>query len=282
MTSSSELQLVLICGLAGSGYSTALHVLEDNGFSAVDNVPLALVDKLISLEVETAGRRLAVSLDGRTSGFDAAGLAQLMADIRRRLGDAARLVFLSASDDATRRHHPLDDKGDLMAAIADDWMRMAPVQGSADVAIDTSSTSPTDFRAALLGQLQLMPPGPLPVYIQSFSNRGGIPRDADMVLDMRFLDNPHWHPGLEQQTGLDDGVQAFLTDSPSFAPAMEALKNMISIALPRFSAEGRPQFSIAVGCTGGRHRSVFAAVKMAEMVKTMGHAAVISHRDLKS
>ena len=288
MTSSPDLQLVLICGLAGSGYSTALNVLEDNGFSAVDNVPLALVDKLISLEVETASRRLAVSLDGRTSGFDADGLMQLMTDIRRRLGTAAQLVFLSASDDelyrrfnATRRHHPLDDGGGLTAAIAEDWRRMAPVRGAADVAIDTSSTSPTDFRAALLGQLKLMPAGPIPIYIQSFSYRGGIPTDADMVLDMRFLDNPHWQPGLAEQTGLDDGVQAFLTASPSFAPAMAALKDMVSLALPRFAQEGRPQFSLAVGCTGGRHRSVFAAVTIAGMVEAMGHAAVIRHRDLK-
>lgn len=280
-------QLVLISGLAGSGYSTALNVLEDVGFSAVDNLPLALVDKLISLEVETAGRQLAVSLDGRTSGFNAEGLVDLMADIRRRLGDRVKLVFLSAEEDviyrrfnATRRHHPLDQSGDLMVAIHKDGKRMAPVEQIADIAIDTSGASPTQFRAALLSQLGLGQSRKMPVLIQSFSYRYGLPQDADMVFDMRFIENPHWQPDLADQTGLDQDVQDYLSASETFTSAMKNIQDLLEGALPRFDAEGRPKISIAAGCTGGRHRSVFTAVSLAERITSMGYDVTISHREL--
>ena len=282
-------QLVLISGLAGSGYSTALNVLEDIGFSAVDNLPLALVDKLISLEVETAGRRLAVSLDGRTSGFDADGLVNLMTDIRRRLGDGVKLIFLSAEDDvlyrrfnATRRHHPLDDQGDLMAAITEDRRRMALVEDIADIAMDTSGASPTQFRTALLNKLGLGEWRKMPVLIQSFSYRHGLPQDADMVYDMRFVDNPHWQVGLAAQTGLDQDVQQFLDQTESFVIAINQLKDMLGHVLPKFDAEGRPKFSIAVGCTGGKHRSVYSAVKLAEIITRMGFEATVTHRELRA
>lgn len=284
---SPDLKLVLISGIAGSGSSTALNILEDIGFSIVDNLPLALIDKLISIEVEMAGRKVAIALDGRTSGFKASGLMTLMGDIRQRLGDGLKLVFLSASDDelyrrfnATRRHHPLDDSGDLMKAIADDWSRMGLIESKADIAIDTSNTNPTDFRALLLSQLGLAPMRRIPIYIQSFSYRNGIPRDADMVLDMRFLPNPHWQSGLAKKTGLDEEVQEFLSSSLGFMPALEAIEKMISISLPALSREGRAQFSIALGCTGGRHRSVAAAISLAKLIEEMGHEVDIKHREL--
>ena len=282
-------QLVLISGLAGSGYSTALNVLEDIGFSAVDNLPLALLDKLISLEVEMAGRRLAVSLDGRTSGFNPDHLTLLLDDIRKRLGDQVKLIFLSAQEDmiyrrfnATRRHHPLDHDGDLMAAIREDWSRMASIEAIADIAIDTSGASPTRFRAALLDQLGLSFSVAMPVLIQSFSYRHGIPQDADMVFDMRFVDNPHWQEGLAEQTGLDDDVRAFLSRQESFLDAMKHIQGLLKTALPRFKDEGRPKVSIAVGCTGGRHRSVFTAVRLAEIISTAGFETVVTHREIKS
>ena len=282
-------QLVLISGLAGSGYSTALNVLEDVGFSAVDNLPLALVDKLISLEVETAGRQFAVSLDGRTSGFDPDGLVNLMTDIRRRLGGRVKLIFLSAQEEviyrrfnATRRHHPLDQGGDLIAAIREDGLRMAPLEEIADIAIDTSGASPTQFRQTLLRQLGLDKTRKMPVMIQSFSYRHCLPQDADMVFDMRFVDNPHWQADLAKQTGLDKDVQAFLEASEAFQKAIIHLKNLLDEALPRYDAEGRPKFSIAFGCTGGRHRSVYTAELLAKMITSSGYEVVVSHRELVS
>ena len=280
-------QLVLISGMAGSGYSTALNILEDVGFSAVDNLPLSLLDQLISLEVEVAGRQLAVSLDGRTSGFDPSGLVDLTQDVRQRLGAHVKLIFLSAQTDvlyrrfnATRRHHPLDQTGDLMAAIHQDSERMSPIESIADIAIDTSDASPSQFRDALLRQLGLLQQGKMPVLIQSFSYRHGIPQDADMTLDMRFIENPHWHHNLAVQTGLDKEVQDFIAKSKTFSQAMANLENLLKDALPRFDQEGRPKFTIATGCTGGRHRSVFTALSLEKIISKMGYEVSVTHRDL--
>ena len=285
---SASPELVLIVGLAGAGYSTALNILEDVGFSAVDNLPFALISQIISLEVETNAKKLAVSVDSRTSGFDANGLIALMADLRHRLGDRVRLVFLTASEvelarrfNATRRHHPLDDNDEgLTGAIRRDWQQLEKINAIADIAIDTSGTSPTHFRTALLAQLGVLPKGKLPVLVSSFSYRRGIPSDTDMVLDMRFLDNPHWQPDLAPLTGLDEAVANFIKAHERFDATMASLKAMLNEMLPRFAAEGRPQFSIGFGCTGGRHRSVFTAEFVAEMISAMGHEVRVKHREL--
>ena len=299
---SSEMsRLVLIAGLAGSGYSTALNILEDAGFSAIDNLPFSLINQLISLEVETGGRQVAVSLDGRTSGFDVNGLRDLMMDLKNRLSGQVRLVFLTASEqelarrfNATRRQHPLDERDSghdaakgLADAIERDWQMMAPIGHFADVTIDTTGTNPTDFRSLLLSQLGLPllgdgdTPWQMPVFISSFSYRHGIPQDADMVLDMRFLDNPHWQEGLAELTGRDSAVAEYIAGNPAFHRWIEALTTLLEEALPRFAKEGRPQFSIAFGCTGGRHRSVFAAESVAEVIKGMGHRISVNHRQIK-
>ena len=283
-------RLVLVTGLAGAGYSTALDTLQDMGYLAVDNLPMSLISQLVSLEVEAAGKKLAVSIDVRTSGFDASELEGLMADFRNRLGDRIAMIFLTASRDelfrrynATRRRHPLSVNGmadDLNEAVEMDWERMAPLNPIADASIDTSETSPSEFRHALLAAIGEAKAEPLPVSVQSFSYRKGVPANADMVLDMRFLGNPHWEPGLADKTGLDGEVQKFIRDDPAFGKAIGHLEKFLALALPRFSAEGRPRFSIATGCTGGRHRSVFAAVEIAAMLEKAGHSVQLSHRDI--
>ena len=291
-------RLVLIAGLAGSGYSTALNILEDAGFSAIDNLPFSLVNQLISLEVETGGRQVAVSLDGRTSGFRVKGLHDLMIDLKNRLPGQVQLVFLNASEqelarrfNATRRHHPLDEHdaaNDAARGLADaihrDWELMAPIGEIADITIDTTGSNPTNFRSLLLSQLGLgddINPLQMPVFISSFSYRHGIPQDADMVLDMRFLDNPHWQDGLAALTGRDAPVGDFISGNPAFHRWMTALTTLLEETLPRFAQEGRPQFSIAFGCTGGRHRSVFAAETVAQVICSMGHQVSLNHRQIK-
>ena len=291
-------RLVLIAGLAGSGYSTALNILEDAGFSAIDNLPFSLVNQLISLEVETGGRQVAVSLDGRTSGFRVKGLHDLMIDLKNRLPGQVQLVFLNASEqelarrfNATRRHHPLDEHdaaNDAARGLADaihrDWELMAPIGEIADITIDTTGSNPTNFRSLLLSQLGLgddINPLQMPVFISSFSYRHGIPQDADMVLDMRFLDNPHWQDGLAALTGRDAPVGDFISGNPAFHRWMTALTTLLEETLPRFAQEGRPQFSIAFGCTGGRHRSVFAAETVAQVIRSMGHQVSLNHRQIK-
>ena len=283
-------RLVLITGLAGAGCSTALDALQDVGYLTVDSLPMAMISQLVGLEVEAAGKRVAVSVDGRTSGFDASELGGLMEDFRGRLGDRVSMVYLTASKDelfrrfnATRRHHPLSVGGTaegLAEALEKDWKQMAPLNPIADANIDTTGTAPSDFRQALLAAIGEAKGKPIPVQVQSFSYSKGVPANADLVLDMRFLENPHWTPGLAERTGLDEEVQAFIRKDPAFKDGLAHLKSYLVLILPRFTAEGRPQFSIATGCTGGRHRSVFAAEELAAMLGKMGHPVQVQHRDI--
>lgn len=283
-------RLVLVTGQAGAGYSTALNVLEDRGYLAVDNLPLALVSQLLSIEVETAGKKVAVSIDARTSGFDLSSLESFVSDARKRLEGRVQMVFLTASQDelyrrfnATRRSHPLNRTAEvsgLKEALELDWQRMAPVERLADANIDTTGTSPAEFRQALLSCIGDLPRSQLPVKVESFSYRKGIPTDADMVLDMRFLENPHWAPGLAEQTGKDAAVQEFIRKDPAFDRFMDGLENLLTEALPRFAGEGRPRFSLATGCTGGRHRSVFAAISIAQRLEQHGYTVRLNHRDV--
>ena len=285
-----ERKLVLVTGFAGAGSSTALNILEDIGFLAVDNLPLALVSQLIGLEVETASRKVAVSIDGRTSGFDPKSLATLIADTRARLGDGVMLVFLTASRDelyrrynATRRLHPLSHDGvdeTLMEAIDRDSVKMAEVEALADVVIDTTGAAPKQFRQTLLHKLGEEVAAFLPVEITSFSYRHGLPDTADMVLDMRFLENPHWQPGLAAQTGEDDDVQAFILADPCFNSFIDRLIALLDEVLPRYALEGRPRFAIATGCTGGRHRSVFTALTITRRLEEKGYPVSLSHREI--
>ena len=285
-----ERKLVLVTGFAGAGSSTALNILEDIGFLAVDNLPLALVSQLIGLEVETASRKVAVSIDGRTSGFDPKSLATLIADTRARLGDGVMLVFLTASRDelyrrynATRRLHPLSHDGvdeTLMEAIDRDSVKMAEVEALADVVIDTTGAAPKQFRQTLLHKLGEEVAAFLPVEITSFSYRHGLPDTADMVLDMRFLENPHWQPGLAAQTGEDDDVQAFILADPCFNSFIDRLIALLDDVLPRYALEGRPRFAIATGCTGGRHRSVFTALTITRRLEEKGYPVSLSHREI--
>lgn len=288
--SADDSRLVLISGLAGSGYSTALTMLEDVGFLAVDNLPLALMDNLISIEVETAGKKVAVSIDGRTSGFDINGLISLLKDARRRLGGRVSLVYLTADDgelyrryNATRRPHPLSPKYpgfSLADAIRQDREDMETLEKIADIFIDTTRSSPSDFRRILLDKLGIITQDVLSVTVQSFSYRDGVPQDADMVLDMRFLKNPHWEEGLAEQTGEDSAVQAFIEKDPALGPFMDAAMAMLEKTLPRYHQEGRPRFVLATGCTGGRHRSVFAARMFADMLKNRGYSTHLNHREI--
>ena len=287
--SSSEIQLVLVTGVSGAGNSTALKILEDSGWAVVDNLPLALIDPLIAMEVETAGRKLAIGLDARTSGFDVEPVKRLVENVRSRLGDAVRLVFLTASPqdlsrryNATRRQHPLAQDQDLGDAIHHDAMRMQAVAALADITIDTTGLAPADLRRQLLISLDIESNTPIPVKIQSFSYRYGVPETADMVLDMRFAQNPHWTEELRDQTGMDADIDAFLKADESVQTVMMHFKAMLVPMLERMSAEGRPQISIAFGCTGGKHRSVWAAEHFRHWLVENGHNVSIMHRELNS
>lgn len=284
---SIDIHLVLVTGVSGAGNSTALKILEDSGWAVVDNLPLALIDPLIAMEVETAGRKLAIGLDARTSGFDIDPVKRLVENVRGRLGNAVRLVFLTASPqdlnrryNATRRQHPLAPQLDLADAIDHDAKRMQAVAALADISIDTTSLAPADLRRQLLISLEIESNSPIPVKLQSFSYRHGVPESADIVLDMRFAQNPHWAEGLRMQTGMDDDIDSFLKADEAVQTVIKHFKAMLAPMLARMSAEGRAQISIAFGCTGGRHRSVWAAEHIRQWLIENGHQASIIHREL--
>ena len=285
-------KLVVICGLSGSGLSTASHFLEDAGYTAVDNLPLFLFDQLISREVEANGRHLVVSIDARTSGFTSESLLALMRDIRRRLGDQVMLIFLTTGEaelirrfNAARRSHPLtriEGISDLETAISRDMERMTGVDKEADLVIDTTGSIPADFRRRLLQEIGADIHELMPVEIKSFSYRDGLPDEVDLVFDMRFLANPHWSAHLAESTGRDPEVQDFIRLDPAFDEYMNHLKMQLDLILPLYRKDGRPQCRISFGCTGGRHRSVFAAEYIAEYLRGKSYDIRLSHQKLAS
>jgi len=283
----TPIKLVLVTGVSGAGHSTALKILEDYGFAAVDNLPLALVDPLIALEVKTGGRAIAIGLDARTSGFNGAALTRLVQNLRKRLGDSFQMVFIGAGHidlmrryNATRRQHPLGHDLDLGAAIAADMARMEDIEPLADVAIDSNGLAPADLRRAMLDRLNLADGVLMPVHVISFSYRYGLPETADQVIDMRFAKNPHWDDDLRPLTGLDKDVAAFLENDPAATDVLDKTKAIIAVMLSRMQAEGRPQLTISFGCTGGKHRSVWAAAAMADWITKQNYPVHLLHREL--
>jgi UPF0042 nucleotide-binding protein len=284
---SDHIKLVLVTGLSGAGHSTALKILEDHGFAAVDNLPLALVDPLIALEVETGGRDIAVGLDARTTGFSKKALETLTRNLRKRLGAQFRMVFVTAGHadlmrryNATRRQHPLGKDMSLDAAITADRERMDGIECLADGRIDSTGMAPSEMRRLLLEQLQLAVDTPMPVNIISFSYRYGLPEAADQIIDMRFAKNPHWDQALREHSGLDEDVAAYIAADPAAENVLHHVKMILSETLGRMRLEGRPHVTIGFGCTGGKHRSVWGAERIAEWVATEGHPVHIIHREL--
>ena len=230
-----HIKLVLVTGISGAGHSTALKILEDQGFVAVDNLPLALVDPLIALEVESGGRRIAIGLDTRTSGFSKAALDILTRNLRKRLGTCFRMVFVNAAHsdlmrryNATRRQHPLGIGMPLSSAITADMKRMDGIDVLADVNIDSTGIAPADMRRLLLEKLQFAIEMPMPVYIISFSYFYGLPETADQIFDMRFAKNPHWDDRLRAQTGLDRDVIDYIVSDPAVITVLHSIKIILT------------------------------------------------------
>ncbi|MDC1383678.1 RNase adapter RapZ [Candidatus Puniceispirillum sp.] len=282
------IKVVLVTGVSGAGHSTALKILEDYGFTAVDNLPLALVDPLIALEVEAGGRSIAIGLDARTSGFGAEAVTRLVQNLANRLGNDFKMVFISAGHldlmrryNATRRQHPLGQGCDLDLAIRSDMARMDDVEALADIVIDSSGLSPADLRHSILNSLQLGVAVPMRVNVLSFSYRHGLPETADQIFDMRFAKNPYWNDDLRGLTGLDKDVVSFFAQDELANRFLFQLQQMLRLMLGRIKEEGRPNFTLAFGCTGGKHRSVWAAAKITKWIQGQGFPVQLDHRELK-
>jgi RNase adapter protein RapZ len=288
-TDDSRRPFVVVTGLSGAGRVTALHALDDMGYVAVDNVPLPLLGDLMR---STSGDRgemaapLAFGIDTRTYGFDPHDLTRRMQELRERRDLAARLLFLDCDSDVlqrryteSRRPHPLAPDRPLLDAIAEERRQIGWVRDSADLVIDTSALSPHQFKQILMGHFALGMNAGTRLSVMSFSYRRGLPREADLVFDVRFLKNPHYLPELKPLTGRDPAVAAYVASDPGYAPFMDGLKGLVAPLLPRFDAEGKSYLTIAIGCTGGRHRSVTVAEELADWLRGAGRSVTLSHRD---
>jgi len=278
-----------VIGQSGSGHSTALDILEDADFTAVDNLPLALVDQLVALAVETQKSRLAIGVDLRTAGFEAETVIRLVTNLKSSMQDRFQVVMIEASTEellrrykATRRRHPMSDQADsLEQAIEMDKDSLSAVAHLADIHMDSTGRAPADFRRELLSRLGLSGEDKVLVTAQSFSYKKGLPESADYIFDMRFLDNPHWQFELRAKTGTEKPVQEFVEADPRFLPFMNKVTDMIAGTMPTQTGDGRPHLTIAFGCTGGRHRSVVSAEWFARWAKAEDIPVSVFHREIR-
>lgn len=283
--------VVLVTGLSGAGRTSTLKVLEDEGFEAVDNLPMSLLPALLAPPAGDAdgGRasRLAVGVDLRTRGFDQGRLIDQLAALRARPDIDLRVVYLDCDDAVlirrfteTRRRHPLATDRPVADGIRIEREVMMPLREVADIVIDTSAHTLATFRQALVEALAVGGERRMTVTVLSFAFRGGLPREADLVFDVRFLDNPHYRDELRPLDGRDPAVAAHVERDPDFAPFLERLEGLLAPLLPRYEREGKSYLTIAVGCTGGKHRSVVTAERLAAWLKSLGTPVTLRHRDL--
>lgn len=278
--------LLWVTGLSGSGHSTALKCLEDLGYQAIDNLPLSMVETLLD-QKEGHDKPLAIGIDARAWDFDAQRVIDTAKSIAMRDDTDFTLVFLDCGDDVllqryteTRRRHPLAIDRPVADGIAAERQAVEPLKEVADIVIDTSDIKPADLRRIMTGHFQQEEDRGLFIYVTSFGFKNGVPRDADMVIDVRFLDNPYWNEALRPLSGLDKGVQAMIAADPGFDDFIANLQKLIQPLLPRYEKEGKKYLTLAMGCTGGRHRSVFVAEKLHGWIAAQGYIGAVRHRDM--
>jgi RNase adapter protein RapZ len=279
-------RVLLVTGMSGAGHSTALKALEDMGYEAVDNLPISLLPNIVRLDPALA-QPLAIGIDIRTRDFGIASFLDALAPLVGASGIALKVIFLDCEDELllrryteTRRRHPLAGDRQVSDGIRLERERVSPLRERADLVIDTSALTAADLRRLLQGHFALDRAPGVSVFVTSFSYRNGLPRDADLVFDVRFLDNPHYTAALRHLTGLDGPVGAFIEADPDFAPFFDRLTQLLLPLLPRYDREGKSYLTIAIGCTGGQHRSVFVAERLAECLRAQGKPVDVAHRDL--
>jgi UPF0042 nucleotide-binding protein len=282
-------RVVLVTGLSGAGRSSILRVLEDMGYEAVDNPPLTLTEELVS----RGERPVAIGLDARSRGFDAAAVLSTLERLRLNQALRPELVFAYADEDAllrryteTRRRHPLAPGRPVLDGITQEIAMTAPLREVADLVIDTSDTALPALRRLVESRFACSGPG-LTVSLMSFAYPHGLPREADLVFDARFLRNPHYDPYLRPKTGMDPEVAAYVEADPDFQAFFDQIETMLRLLLPRFVQEGKKYVTIAIGCTGGRHRSVRIVEKLADRLTGNGGLDMrygqitVAHRELQ-
>ena len=280
-------RVVIVSGLSGAGKSTALRALEDAGYEAVDNLPLSFLGALVQAGGEGT-RPLAIGIDARTRDFAPQPVLDALATLRAAPGVDARLLYLDADDEVlrrrfteTRRRHPLALDRPVLDGIQAERSLLWALREGADIALDTSNATGAELRRMVQERLaDDLRPG-LVVAVVSFAYRWGLPREADLVFDVRFLANPHYEPALEPLTGRDPAVGAFIERDPGFEAFFAGLVAMLAALLPRYEREGKSYLTIGCGCTGGKHRSVHVAERLARWLRQRGRQVNLVHRDIE-
>jgi UPF0042 nucleotide-binding protein len=286
----STKHILLVTGMSGAGKSVTLRTLEDLGWETVDNLPLSLLERLLAVPddpvASATSRPVAIGIDSRTRSFDAAAVA----DRIRKLRDAGlptSILFLDCGGaeltrrySETRRRHPLAPDRPPADGIARERELLDPLRRVADQLVDTTDFTSNDLRLAIRTRFDRDGSGDPVLTLMSFGYARGVPRNADLVFDMRFLDNPHWVDRLRPLTGLDAAVAAHIAADPAHDEALDRITDLLLFLLPRYRSEGKSYVTVAFGCTGGRHRSVHIAETIGQRLRGAAFSPTIVHRDM--
>jgi UPF0042 nucleotide-binding protein len=280
-------KILILTGLSGAGMSSGLKILEDLGYEIFDNFPVTFVNDLVG-QKGYEDSPLAIAIDTRSRGFSPAAVAKKLEELRQNKSFDVQMVFMTCSNLAlrrrfseTRRGHPLAKDRPALDGIRQERTWLKPLMDAADLLLDTSELSVHDLRRQI--ESSLHPDASkrkLTITILSFGFKNGVPRESDTVIDVRFLNNPHWDAKLRPQTGKDKAVQIYIEKDGDFKKFLGHVEAMLKMLLPRYSEEGKYYFTLAFGCTGGRHRSVYMAERVSKTVSGWGYNVTTRHRDL--
>ncbi len=283
-------RILLVTGLSGAGKTTVLKTLEDLGWEVVDNLPLSLLSPLLAAPLPAgAGRQrsLAIGLDSRTRGFEAERIVKQIKRLAREHDASVETLYLECQTpellrrySETRRRHPLAPDRPATDGIAEEREMTAPLKRWADHVIDTTDSDSNLLRQQIRDRFGGGDTDAPTLTLMSFGFARGIPRNADLVFDMRFLRNPHWEKDLRDLTGLDEAVRDHIAGDEGYEGALGQIEGLLLTLLPRYRAEGKAYVSVAFGCTGGRHRSVHVAERVAARLRAAGFSPTVDHRDL--
>ncbi|MDA1097401.1 MAG: RNase adapter RapZ [Proteobacteria bacterium] len=283
-----RVRLLLITGLSGAGRTLALKALEDVGYEAIDNLPLSLINRLLYPLTRPGGgdHAIAITVDFRQRDFSTKAFDRATAPLAARDDIDLKVVFLNCDNQVlarrfteTRRRHPLAEDRPVMDGIVRERQLLAPIKDRADLLVDTSNLTVGELRALIAGHFRLSDGPRLSVLVLSFSYRQGLPREADLVFDVRFLANPHYVDELRPLTGQESAVGAYIAADPACEPFLASLTNMLKTLLPLYQREGKSYLTVAIGCTGGRHRSVYTAEALTKRLAAVGQEVQVRHRD---
>ncbi len=283
--------VLFVTGLSGAGKTTVLNTLDDLGWETIDNFPVRLFNRLFDLPGANADDRpatpIAVGFDTRTRGYDPIKMLERIDKLARREELDVSLLVMDCSGaelerrySETRRPHPLAKDRPAYDGIAEERRLVQPFRDQADQIIDTTNLSVNDLQMLVREQFAISGAAGTAVHISSFGFSRGVPHNADLMFDMRFLRNPHWDKGLRNKTGLSAEVGAFVAADPAFQESMQRIFEMLLFLLPRYEATGKAYVNIAFGCTGGKHRSVYVAETMSKWLQDAGFSPTIAHRNL--